>query len=280
MTSYNREVYIGAAVESVLASTFGNFELIISDDRSKDGTLEIARSYEKQDRRVRVHLNEANLGDYPNRRQAAALSRGRWLKYVDSDDYLYPTGLQVMMDMMGRFPEAGYGLCSIRQMDEGPFPLCLSPVEAYRQHYFRGSIFHKAPLSAIIRREVWDAVGGFSGEDIIGDFDMWHRLSYAHDVVLMPFGIVWYRKHEGQVTVGSQKDPLERRLQYQGVIKRHLPAPGNPLTAQERVTIARGRSAENRRLALRRLAAGDLGGCGRLLAEAGEFAAIARSLAA
>jgi glycosyltransferase involved in cell wall biosynthesis len=90
MTAYNRERYIASSIDSVLAQTFDDFELVIVDDGSSDGTVEIARRFARQDRRVRVEVNDRNLGDYPNRNRAAALARGTLLKYHDSDDLLYP----------------------------------------------------------------------------------------------------------------------------------------------------------------------------------------------
>src|SRR5260370_37746092 len=86
MTAYNREKYIAQAIESVLASTYTNFELIIVDDRSTDYSVEIARGYERKDKRVRVHVNEKNLGDYPNRNKAASYAVGKYIRYLDSDD--------------------------------------------------------------------------------------------------------------------------------------------------------------------------------------------------
>ena len=71
MTAFNREKYIAEAIESVLASTYTNFELIVVDDCSKDATVEIARKYEKQDERIKVYINEINLGQFPNRNKAA-----------------------------------------------------------------------------------------------------------------------------------------------------------------------------------------------------------------
>ena len=86
MTSYNREKYIGFAIESVLASTYTNWELIIVDDGSIDKTVEIAQQYEKKDGRIRFYRNEKNLGDYPNRNKAASYAGGKYIKYVDADD--------------------------------------------------------------------------------------------------------------------------------------------------------------------------------------------------
>ena len=82
MTSYNREKYIAEAIESVLASSYTNFELIIVDDHSADNSFTIAKEFEKKDSRVRVFKNEKNLGDYPNRKYAASLATGKYLKFV------------------------------------------------------------------------------------------------------------------------------------------------------------------------------------------------------
>lgn len=198
MTAYNRQKYIASAIDSVLASTLTDFELIITDDGSKDETLAIANKYALVDKRIKVFVNEKNLGDYPNRNKAASYARGKYLKYVDADDCLYPRGLQILVEMMEQFPEAGWGLCSLEQFVEKPFPFLLSPAEAYLYNYKGPGLFHKAPLSSIIKKEVFEAIGGFNPIRMAGDFDMWHRLAQSYPVVLMPHGIVWYREHGGQ----------------------------------------------------------------------------------
>ena len=70
MTAYNRERYIAAALDSVLAQSFGDFELLVVDDCSTDATAAIARAYERRDSRVRVVVNERNLGQFGNRNVA------------------------------------------------------------------------------------------------------------------------------------------------------------------------------------------------------------------
>src|ERR1044072_333802 len=96
-TAYNREKNIGQSIESVLASTLTDFELIIVDDGSKDRTVEIEKKYAQIDARVKVYVNEKNLGDYPNRNKAANYAKGKYLKYVDSDDVIYEHTLEVMV---------------------------------------------------------------------------------------------------------------------------------------------------------------------------------------
>ncbi len=206
MTTYNREKYLAAAIESVLTSTYGNFELLVVDDQSKDKSLEIAQSYAAKDKRVKSILNEKNLGDYPNRNKAASLAQGKYLKYVDADDAIYPLGLQVLVEGMERFPEAGFGLSSLPQDSELMYPFMLQPAEAYKRHYFKQQLFHKAPLSSIIRKDVFEAVGGFSGRRYLGDFEMWHILAAKYPVVLMQQGVVWYRVHEEQEMQHNRTD--------------------------------------------------------------------------
>ena len=213
MTSYNREKYIAAAIESVIASTYDNWELIIVDDGSTDDTLNIAEAYSKKESRIKIFKNEKNLGDYPNRNRAASLATGKYLKYVDSDDMLYPWGLKILVESMEQFPDAGWGLCSLMQDNDQPYPFKLEIEEIFRYHNFKSSLFHKAPLSSIIRKDAFDAVGGFSGKRQIGDTEMWHLLALKFAVVLMPHGIVWYRFHQDQ-ELQNNRDNIEVRMKY------------------------------------------------------------------
>ncbi len=206
MTTYNREKYLVAAIESVMASTYQNWELLVVDDQSKDKSVEIAQEYAAKDPRIKSIINEKNLGDYPNRNMAASLAKGKYLKYVDADDMIYPTGLQVMVDGMEKFPEAGWGLSSLPQDKFRMYPFLLTGREAYYRHYFEQQLFHKAPLSAIMRKDFFDEVGGFTGRRFLGDFEMWHILANKSPVVLMAQGVVWYREHEDQEMAHNRTD--------------------------------------------------------------------------
>lgn len=225
MTAYNREKYIAAAIESVLASTYTDFELIVVDDISKDKTVEVVRKLADKDSRIRLYVNEKNMGDYPNRNQCAHYARGKYLKYVDCDDYIYPWGLQVLVEMMERNPECGWGLCSLPQNERGPFPFALTPKEAYAYHYMGPGLFHKAPLSSIIKTDVLRAVGGFATERYTGDIEMWHKLALRYNVLLMPEGVVWYREHDAQESKRNQRFLKN----YEAISKRYLTSDKCPL---------------------------------------------------
>jgi glycosyltransferase involved in cell wall biosynthesis len=199
MTAYNRERYIAEAIESVLASSYRNFELIIVDDCSKDNTVEIARSFEAKDSRVKIYVNEKNLGDYPNRNKAASFAKGKYLKYLDSDDIIYPYSLSIFVEGIEKFPNAGYAFCYNGVQDNvSPFPYEIAHVEAYRRHFFKGGFFYAGPGGTIINREVFENLGCFSGLRYSGDMEMWMKMAKEHSTVVLQPGLIWWRVHPGQ----------------------------------------------------------------------------------
>jgi glycosyltransferase involved in cell wall biosynthesis len=205
MTAYNREKYIAEAIESVIASTYQNWELILVDDCSKDRTVEIAKSYEQKDNRIKVFVNKKNLGDYPNRNMAAGYAKGKYLKYIDSDNMIYPHGLEIMVKFIEQYPDAGFAL-SAPGINESPFPIRLLPDEAYFEHFFKKHILGNSPESAIIKREAFEKIGGFSGIRQIGDFELWLKLAAQFPLVKMVRDLSWDRTHGEQEKAYDQDD--------------------------------------------------------------------------
>ncbi|MCP4134502.1 MAG: glycosyltransferase family 2 protein [bacterium] len=198
-TVYNREQYVATAIEGVLAQSMPDFELIIVDDGSTDQSVEIARQYE-YDRRIRIYVNETNLGDYPNRKRAASLARGKYLKYVDSDDAIYPHCLETMVHMMENHPQAGMLLCAWSEHD--PFyPFELSPREVYQRCFIHEERMGNSPLTTMYRKNAFEDIGGFRGEkwSFCSDWDMILRIARNYPVLFAPTGFCFYRVHEGQV---------------------------------------------------------------------------------
>ena len=206
MTAYNREEYIAEAIESVLAQTLDDFELIVADDRSTDNTVEIARRY-TTDARVQVYVNEGNLGDYANRNRAATLAQGRYLKYLDADDVMYPHCLELMAPHMERFAEAGIGIESEaehRWLE--PFPFLLAPQEAYQEHYLGNGILSEGPTAVIIHTEFFWRLGGFLSHRYISDTELWLRAARERPVVMCHCGLTWWRQHTRQESVAEGSD--------------------------------------------------------------------------
>jgi glycosyltransferase involved in cell wall biosynthesis len=95
---YNAGPYLEACLDSVLAQTFGNYEIIAVDDGSTDGSVSILESYASRFPKMKVHLNPKNLGLVGNWNRCLELSSGTWVKYVFQDDLLAPSCLDKMMD--------------------------------------------------------------------------------------------------------------------------------------------------------------------------------------
>jgi len=206
MTSYNREQYISEAIESVLASTYNNFELIIVDDCSSDNTVKLARSYEAKDSRIRVFVNEINLTQFGNRNKAASYAKGEFIKYVDSDDIIYPYTLQMMVDGMKQFPDAALGFCLTAGTCRKPLPYKSEPKESFKQHFFEGSPMFVGPSGLIIKRNVFESVNGFEEFGMPSDNHLTLKIASKFPVVAMPRDLFWWRIHEGQVFIQNKKN--------------------------------------------------------------------------
>lgn len=240
MTAYNRQDYIASSIQSVLAQTFSDFELIVVDDGSKDGTVEIARACERRDARVRVVVNERNLGDYPNRNRAAELARGRFLKYHDSDDLMYPHCLEVMVTMLSSEPRAAFGLSTGWMWPGGPCPMLLTPRMAYQREYFGAGLFMGGPSSAIFHTDVFHELGGFAARGVASDYLFWLRACARVNLVLLPADLFWYRSHAGQ-EFHSARAQREYAL-VAGEAWRALDSPECPLSPEEREQARRNRA--------------------------------------
>ncbi len=231
MTAYNREQHIADAIESVLNSTYSNFELIIVDDCSTDKTVAIASAFAEKDSRVKVYRNEKNLGDYPNRNKAASYANGKYIKYVDADDMLYYYGLEVMITFTERFPEAGFGLGTYPDNDR-PFPILLSPREIYLESFGRVNHFDRAPGSGLIKREVFNAIGGFSGKRMIGDYEFWFKISRYYSMVKLPLDLYWNRIHPGQESQSDYARKNYAKLKKE-ILEQNLNHKDCPLNAED-----------------------------------------------
>lgn len=102
---FNGESYIEEALDSILAQTYTNFELIISDNASTDRTPEMCRDYAAKDSRIRYFRNPENLGGVPNYNRTFELSSGEYFKWAAHDDVLAPTFLEECVQVLDGSPD-------------------------------------------------------------------------------------------------------------------------------------------------------------------------------
>ncbi|RXF74452.1 glycosyltransferase [Hansschlegelia zhihuaiae] len=100
MAAFNAEEHLEIAVDSMLGQTWRNLELVIVDDCSEDRTWDKIKSYEKRDSRVKALRNETNMGAYPTRNRALAVSDGDYVTVHDSDDWSHPQMLERQIDLL------------------------------------------------------------------------------------------------------------------------------------------------------------------------------------
>jgi glycosyltransferase involved in cell wall biosynthesis len=254
MTAYNREAFIGDAIESVLAQTWEDFELVIADDASSDRTVAIAQRFAARDRRIRIVINERNLGDYPNRNHAATFARGTFLKYHDSDDVMYPHCLSTMVELLSAHPAAGFALTASRAWSGGPVPMLLSPREAYRREYLGFGMFMLGPASALFRRSVFEALGRFPEAGPHSDHLFWLQACRSVPVLLVPGDLFWWRTHPGQHLRSPQA--LSDRIVAERRAWEALAHPDCPLDESEREQARRNHAWNTAKLLRRDIARG------------------------
>lgn len=195
MTAYNRERYIPEAIESVLASTYQKWELIIVDDASKDGTVNIAKSYQEKDNRIKLFINEENLGDYPNRNRAVSYATGQYIMFCDSDDKLFPDSLAKILAIVDAIP--GFNFAMYWPHSNNIFTLAKEV--ALRKHFFEQQFLYIGPGGTFMRRSFINSIGCYP-EKYGPANDMYFNLKAAcnSSITLIPFEFNFYRIHDGQ----------------------------------------------------------------------------------
>src|SRR6202035_2902559 len=115
MPVYNREKYVGEAIDSVLAQTFKDYELFAIDDGSSDLTAAVLVSYGT---RIKL-LQQPNQGPEVARNKAAALAQGEYLVFFDSDDYLFPSALETLDKVISSFGKPTLLMGSMSRFQDG-----------------------------------------------------------------------------------------------------------------------------------------------------------------
>lgn len=208
--AYNHARFIEACLASVCAQTYPELELVLIDDGSQDGTLEVARRFLEphRDRFRRIVLErQENQGVSATSNAVVAACRGEWVHLLGSDDVLYPNKVERIQQAIAEWDcrdlalvhadadlidEHGRFIASRRQK---PRPAPGLDREAWRE-LFLGDNFIVNPTVAL-RREAYLSIGGFDRSLALEDIDCWLRLSACYTVARVPEVLASYRKHPG-----------------------------------------------------------------------------------
>lgn len=205
MSVYNGERFLAAAIDSVLAQTFTDFEFLILDDGSRDGTARILADAAARDPRIRVIARE-------NRGLVAALNtlldeaRAPLVARMDADDIALPERFARQIAFLDAHPEVGVLGTWTEDIDEAgqPYPL-VAPDHPIDHAAFLAAIEAGAPLlchpAVIYRRDLVRAVGGYHPAfRHCEDLDLWLRLAGVTQIANLPERLIRYRHYAQQVS--------------------------------------------------------------------------------
>lgn len=201
MPAYNAEAHLLEALQSVLNQTYANFELILIDDGSTDGTLEIARSL--SDSRIRIVVNESNMGLVDTLNKALGLCRGDYIARMDSDDICVPERFALQLAFLQRNPDVGVVGGAIRFFGKIPnentfqFPVLHEDIRVAMLFYC--PLAHPALM---FRRAVYDqGYLQYSKEFLHAeDYFLWSQLTQKVRSANVPELVLHYRLHPKQVS--------------------------------------------------------------------------------
>lgn len=227
VSAYNTEQYIHRCLDSILAQTFQNYEVILIDDGSTDSSGEICDEYALKDIRIKV-FHQENQGLAKARNFALDWifdnSDSKYISFVDSDDWIHPSYLEKLLFAITTF-DAPIGQCSYIKTDaEIPFfdnidaennLYLVSPEEQYSKWfsaYFCGKLFIKECFSDL----------RFPAGKLFEDVLIWHKLLFSIDkLVIIDENLYYYYQRQDNITNGtwttaklSQIDAWEEQLEF------------------------------------------------------------------
>ncbi len=229
MPTFNGERYLQPAIESALAQEADVLELVIVDDGSTDGTVDIVREFARRDRRVRLHENRERLGMAQNWNRAMELSGGEWVKFVFQDDLLAPACIGTMLRAAN---ESGRSTVACRRQ----FLFEDTVTEAFRTRFLDyvgahdlaritggdadlsaeqfADIAVAAPLgncvgeptAVMFRRSLIGQAGLFDPAlRQLTDWDMWLRLASREGIAYIDDPLVSFRLHGSSATLANHR---------------------------------------------------------------------------
>jgi glycosyltransferase involved in cell wall biosynthesis len=198
MVTYNSGAYVADAINSVLQSSYLNFELIISDDASSDGTWALIQSFE--DERIRNYKQRKNLGEYPNRQFSISKAKGTYCLFVDGDDLIYPNALEEMVKSMEQFPKAVLGISRPENEEYGARPVYLTARDTFEIQYFTHDILGLSLARNIFRTSALQQMNAFPTNHINGDDFIRFQLAIENGIVVLKDGLVKWQSRTGQAS--------------------------------------------------------------------------------
>jgi glycosyltransferase involved in cell wall biosynthesis len=199
MAAKNYGKFLAEAVESVLAQTVSDWELLIIDDGSSDDTQQVAARF--TDPRIRC-VKSDRLGQSRAKNLGIDLARGEFIAFLDADDAWLPEKLEKQLALFA--PGVGVVFSRRSLMDEASRPLPAKPPAPFPRGHVLAQMYSQNFVcfsSAMVRREVFSRVGRFDPQwDLAIDYDLWLRVSRHYTFEFVDEELVRYRTGHGNLS--------------------------------------------------------------------------------
>ena len=198
MPSYNTGKFIRATIESVLAQTYSNWELILVDDCSTDDTDDIVKAY-LSDQRIRYIKNETNSGAAVSRNRALREAKGKWIAFLDSDDLWEPTKLEKQIAFMENH-DYHFSYTNYIEIDEKSIPNGKHVTGPKR--ITKHGMYNYCWMGCLTVMYDVETVGLIQIEDIKknNDYAMWLKVCKKANCYLLDENLARYRKRSGSIS--------------------------------------------------------------------------------
>lgn len=224
MPAYQAEQYIGESIQSIVNQTFTDWELIITDDGSRDHTAAVVLLWAGRDQRIRLICNESQQGAAQSRNKAIQASNSELIAFLDADDMAYPKRLQKQVAYMQQNPSVGLVAHWLDIMDENSLP---HPAQwVWRKEkdthlpvfLLFGNAF--ALSSVMMRRNVWERLHGFSTAfEPCEDYALWSEAATITNLHIIPEKLGARREHKNNWTSRASE---KSKRQAEEVIKLNI----------------------------------------------------------
>jgi teichuronic acid biosynthesis glycosyltransferase TuaG len=239
--AYNAAAFIGQTIDSVRGQRFEDWELVVVDDGSTDGTADLIDEYADRDGRIRL-LRQANAGPSAARFRAMRAARGKFFAFLDSDDTWEPEFLQQQMALFREYPDTAL-VTGVARYRGGPLdgrPM-RPPTSGYPVLTLRDIIADDTAvfIMTVFRRDVFETIGGLDESQWRSeDYEFWLRAAAAGFVFRRnPIPLGRYRIREGSHSQNTVEMLRAILLTYDKV--RPVCPPGSPERATLDVQVAR-----------------------------------------
>lgn len=206
--AYNRALYINQTVNSVLNQSFQDFELIVIDDGSTDGTYERLQEYGGQITLL-THKNLANKGQSVSINLGLREAKSKYIAILDSDDFWEPGKLHIQVDYLEKHPEIGLVYCNGYGVDSDGKRYydfySEDPNEQNDPNRVLLDCYILLPQNSLVRKSVYDQVGFFNETyRSAQDHDMLIRIAEVCKFAYLPDYVFNYRRHENSISAQNQ----------------------------------------------------------------------------